>query len=45
MRELVGAMKNMTVLEDGVSLKSSVKETQRAELEALADTLAADILA
>ena len=38
-------MKNMTVLEDGVSLKSSVKETQRAELEALADTLAADILA
>ena len=45
MREIVGAMKNMTVLENGVSLKSSVKETQRAELEALADTLAADILA
>ena len=45
MREIVGAMKNMTALENGVSLKSSVKETQRAELEALADTLAADILA
>ena len=45
MREIVGVMKNMTVLENGVSLKSSVKETQRAELEALADTLAADILA
>ena len=45
MREIVGAMKNMTVLENGVSLKSSVKETQRAELEVLADTLAADILA
>ena len=45
MREIVGVMKNMTVLENGVSLKSSVKETQRVELEALADTLAADILA
>ena len=45
MREIVGVMKNMTVLENGVSLKSSVKETQRAELEVLADTLAADILA
>ena len=44
MRELVGAMKNMTVLEGGVSLKSSVKEAQRTELEALADTLASDIL-
>lgn len=45
MREIAGAMKNMKVLENGVSLKSSVKETQRVELEALADTLAADILA
>ena len=45
MREIVGAMKNMTMLENSVSLKSSVKEAQRAELEALADTLAADILA
>ena len=44
MKELVGAMKNMTVLEESVSLKSSVKEPQRAALEALADQLAADIL-
>ena len=44
MREIAGAMKNMKVLENGVSLKSSAKETQRAELEVLADTLAADIL-
>ena len=44
MRELVGTMKNMTVLEGGVSLKSSVKEAQRTELEALADTLASDLL-
>lgn len=44
MRELLGAMKNMTVLEEGVSLKSSVKEDQRAALEILADQLAADIL-
>lgn len=44
MRELLGTMKNMTVLENNVSLKSSVKETQRTELETLADALAADIL-
>ena len=44
MRELVGSMKNMTVLESTVSLKSSVKEAQRTALEALADELAADIL-
>ena len=44
MRELVGSMKNMTVLGSTVSLKSSVKEAQRTALEALADELAADIL-
>ena len=38
-------MKDMTVLEGTVSLKSSVKEAQRQGLEALADALAADILA
>lgn len=43
MRELVGTMKNMTVLESSVSLKSAVKDVQRMELETLADTLAADI--
>ena len=44
MRELVGTMKNMTVLENSVSLRSSVKEAQRTELEALADALAAELL-
>ena len=38
-------MKDITVLEGTVSLKSSVKEAQRQSLEALADTLAADVLA
>ena len=37
-------MKNITVLEQGVTLKSSVKEEQRAALEELADRLATDIL-
>ena len=37
-------MKNITVLEQGVTLKSSVKEEQRAALEELADRLAADIV-
>ncbi len=43
MREIVGSMKNMTVLDDAVSLRSSVKEEQRAALEALADKLAAEL--
>ena len=41
---LLETMKDMTVLEGTVSLKSSVKEAQRQGLEALADTIAADIL-
>ena len=45
MTELLGTMKDMTVLEGTVSLKSTVKEAQRQGLEALADALAADILA
>ena len=36
--------KNITVLDQGVTLKSSVKEEEREALEALADQLAADIL-
>lgn len=44
MGDIVGAMKNMTVLEGTVSLKSSVKADKREALEVLADTLAADIL-
>ena len=45
MAELLGAMKDMTILEGTVSLKSSAKEPQREALEALADALAAGILA
>ena len=37
-------MKDMTLLDGTVSLKSSVKETQRQDLETLADALAANIL-
>ena len=44
MGDILSSMKNMTVLEGTVSLKSSVKEVQREELEALADALASDIL-
>lgn len=44
MGDIVGTMKNMTVLEGTVSLKSSVKADKRESLEALADTLAEDIL-
>lgn len=44
MAELLGSMKDITVLEGTVSLKSSAKESQRQALEALADALAADIL-
>ena len=43
MTELLGTMKDMTVLEGAVSLKSSVKEPQRQALEALADTLASSL--
>jgi len=45
MADLLGSMKGMTVLEGTVTLKSSVKDAQRQGLEALADALAADILA
>lgn len=44
MSELLGSMKNITVLENCVSLKSAVKEDQRRALDALADTLAVDLL-
>lgn len=43
-RSCFEGMKNITVLDQGVTLKSSVKEEQREALEALADQLAADIL-
>lgn len=45
MAEIIGSMKNMTLMEETIHVKSAVKEAQRAELEALADRLAADVLA
>jgi len=44
MAELVGGMKNMTVLEGKVTVDSAVKENKRAELEALADAIAAELV-
>ena len=41
---VLGEMKDMKVLENHVTVRSSVKEEQRQALVALADTLAADIL-
>lgn len=38
-RDLLGGMKNMTILESTLTLKSSLKETQMADLEALADQI------
>ena len=43
MREILSGMKNMTVLESGVTVKSAVQEPQREALLALADTIAADL--
>ncbi len=40
MREIAASMKNMTVLEGNISLKSSVKEADREQLAALAETIA-----
>lgn len=45
MTDLLTAMKNITLLEGTVTLRSSGKEEQRAALEALADRLADEILA
>lgn len=39
MRQMLGEMKNMNVLETAVDIRSSVKETQMAQITALADAL------
>lgn len=44
MTELLSSMKNMTLLEGLVTLRSSLKDEQRQQLENLADTIAAEIL-
>ncbi len=40
MREIISGLKNMTVLEEGVTLKSALRTDQMAEIEALADAIA-----
>lgn len=43
MATILGTMKNMTVLENPVAVKSALAEGQLAALDALADTLAAQL--
>ena len=40
MKEIIGTMKNMTVLEQMVTVKSSLKESQMEELDSMADAIA-----
>ena len=44
MREILSGLKKIEYVGDGITLKSALAEGQDAELEALADALAADIL-
>lgn len=44
MREILCGMKNMTLLPEGLRIKSALKESQLAELDALADALAATLV-
>ena len=43
MAEIIGGMKNMNILEQKVTLKSSLKENQMAELEQLAEAIVASM--
>ncbi len=43
MKEIFSSMKNMTILEPMVSIKSSVKDAQLAEIDALAEALLATL--
>lgn len=45
MKELLGSLKNTVLLEESVSMKSSVKQEQLEEIERLVNALAAGILA
>ncbi|MCD8045533.1 MAG: FprA family A-type flavoprotein [Clostridiales bacterium] len=40
MKEIIGGLKNMTVLEEGVTLKSALRRDQMEELDRLADAIA-----
>ena len=39
MREIIGSMKNMTILDETVTVKSALKEDQLAILEGMADAI------
>lgn len=43
MREIFGGMKNIELLEEGVTIRSAVKEAQEASLEALAEKIASSL--
>jgi flavorubredoxin len=43
-KAILGEMKNTTVLESAITFKSAMKEAQRAELEALANTIVESVL-
>ena len=43
MREIFAGMKNIELLEDGVTIRSAVKEAQEASLEALAEKIASSL--
>ena len=43
MGEILGTMKNIHVLEADVTIKSALKDNQAAELDALADAIAASL--
>jgi flavorubredoxin len=43
MKTILSEMKNTTVLEPAITFKSAMKETQKAELEALADAIVASL--
>lgn len=43
MKDMIAGMKNMEILEPTVSIKSSLKAGQEADIEALADAIAASL--
>ena len=43
MREILGGLKNIEILDSQITLKSALTEGQLAQLDALADALAADL--
>ena len=42
-KTILGEMKNTTILEPAITFKSAMKETQRVELEALADAIVSSL--